>query len=144
MSILQELYDSEINFEIRCFWDAGFQVRLGDETNGFVYESERDSLALTLREAVDVLRDRAVACYPESQFARERDVAKKQAYLGKNYHSFMVRVPESFYAGLKKLAERENTSLNYLVNIAVQQTIDAVQQATDRNNPHPSMQKKEG
>jgi hypothetical protein len=30
MSILQRLYDSEINFEVSGFCDAGFDVRLGD------------------------------------------------------------------------------------------------------------------
>jgi hypothetical protein len=27
-SIFQRLYDAEINFEISCFWDDGFLVRL--------------------------------------------------------------------------------------------------------------------
>jgi hypothetical protein len=27
VSIFQRLYDSEINFEVSCFWDAGFDVR---------------------------------------------------------------------------------------------------------------------
>jgi hypothetical protein len=36
VSILQRLYDSEINFEVSCFWDAGFDVRLGDAVNGFL------------------------------------------------------------------------------------------------------------
>ena len=34
MSILQRLYDSEINFEVSGFYDAGFDVRLGDHLNG--------------------------------------------------------------------------------------------------------------
>jgi len=34
--ILQDLYDSEINFSISSFWDAGFEVKLGDDLNGFV------------------------------------------------------------------------------------------------------------
>jgi len=32
------LYDSEINFEISCFWDAGFNWKLGDSVNGYVAE----------------------------------------------------------------------------------------------------------
>jgi hypothetical protein len=35
MSIIQDLYDNEINFIIEAFWDAGFEVRLGDAKNGF-------------------------------------------------------------------------------------------------------------
>jgi hypothetical protein len=35
MSVIQDLYDSEINFIVEAFWDAGFEVRLGDAKNGF-------------------------------------------------------------------------------------------------------------
>jgi hypothetical protein len=34
-SIFQQLYDAEINFEISCFYDDGFVVRLGDRMNGY-------------------------------------------------------------------------------------------------------------
>jgi hypothetical protein len=40
MSILQRLYDSEINFEVARFYDAGFDVRLGDHLNGFVVKDK--------------------------------------------------------------------------------------------------------
>ena len=33
MSILQRLYDSEIDVWVTSFWDDGFYVRLGDEMN---------------------------------------------------------------------------------------------------------------
>jgi hypothetical protein len=36
VSIFQRLYDSEINFEVSCFWDAEFDVRLSDAVNGFL------------------------------------------------------------------------------------------------------------
>lgn len=39
MSVLQDLYSSEINFTISTFWDEGFDVSLGDRINGFVAES---------------------------------------------------------------------------------------------------------
>jgi hypothetical protein len=35
MSIMQRLYDSEINATMSSFWDDGFYVKLGDEMNGF-------------------------------------------------------------------------------------------------------------
>ena len=38
MSGMQRLYDSEINFVIEAFSDAGFYVTLGDEWNGFQTE----------------------------------------------------------------------------------------------------------
>jgi hypothetical protein len=34
-SIFQQLYDAEINFEISCFYEDGFLVRLGDRMNGY-------------------------------------------------------------------------------------------------------------
>jgi hypothetical protein len=36
MSIMQRLYDSEINAVMSSFYDDGFYVKLGDEMNGFV------------------------------------------------------------------------------------------------------------
>ena len=35
---LQELYEKEINFEISCFYDNAFEVRLGDPQNGYTWE----------------------------------------------------------------------------------------------------------
>jgi len=35
MSIFQQIYDCEINFEISCFWDGGFTIKLGDKSNGY-------------------------------------------------------------------------------------------------------------
>jgi hypothetical protein len=35
---LQRLYDSEINFELSCFWDGGFIWKLGDSANGYAAE----------------------------------------------------------------------------------------------------------
>jgi hypothetical protein len=45
MSILQRLYDSEINFEVSAFYDAGFDVRLGDHLNGFLVKNKVDTWA---------------------------------------------------------------------------------------------------
>jgi hypothetical protein len=36
MTIFQQLYDNEINFSLNTFWDAGFEVKLGDRMNGFI------------------------------------------------------------------------------------------------------------
>jgi hypothetical protein len=43
MSILQRLYDSEINVWITSFWDDGFYARLGDEMNGYRAEGRCDT-----------------------------------------------------------------------------------------------------
>lgn len=65
MDELQALYDSEINFEISTFWDAGFKWKLGDESNGFEAEGE----ARTMREAVEELVSAARIKFPNSAFA---------------------------------------------------------------------------
>jgi hypothetical protein len=38
MSIMQDLYHSEINVSVSWFWDGGIEVKLGDPLNGFVAE----------------------------------------------------------------------------------------------------------
>jgi hypothetical protein len=67
MSILQRLYDSEINFEVSAFYDAGFDVRLGDALNGFLAEGK----VKTWAEAEAWLRDQAMAHFPDSKFAQD-------------------------------------------------------------------------
>jgi hypothetical protein len=64
--ILQDLYDSEINFTIVTFWDAGFEVKLGDQLNGFAATGWVNNFS----EAVEWLRLRTIAEYPESVFAK--------------------------------------------------------------------------
>jgi hypothetical protein len=65
MSIFQRLYDSEINFEVSSFYDAGFDVRLGDHLNGFIAQGE----VATWTEAETWLRDQAL---PSFQTANSR------------------------------------------------------------------------
>ena len=67
MEILQKLYDSEINFEIFTFWDAGFDWKLGDEMNGF----KDGGCCDTLETAVIALAIAAVKHFPDSTFAKE-------------------------------------------------------------------------
>jgi hypothetical protein len=64
--ILQDLYDSEINFSIVSFWDNGFEVKLGDDMNGFVASGNAQEFA----NAVEWLKVRAIEKYPESTFAK--------------------------------------------------------------------------
>ncbi|KKM20979.1 hypothetical protein LCGC14_1640020 [marine sediment metagenome] len=67
MDTLQKLYDSEINFEISTFWDAGFEWQLGDEMNGWKAEGTADSL----EEAAKDLAIAARKHFPDSTFAKE-------------------------------------------------------------------------
>lgn len=62
--IPQRLYDSEINFSISCFWDGGFDVKLGDGHNGFVAETTVN----TYDEALQWLDQEARKQYPDSQY----------------------------------------------------------------------------
>jgi hypothetical protein len=66
VSIFQRLYDSEINFEVSCFWDGEFDVRLGDAINGFVAQDK----VPTWEEVAPWLRAQALFHYPHSGFAK--------------------------------------------------------------------------
>jgi hypothetical protein len=65
--IFQRLYDSEINFSISCFWDGGFEVKLGDELNGFAAEARLERWD----EIEPWLHAEALRHYPQSVFASE-------------------------------------------------------------------------
>lgn len=69
-SVIQELYDSEINVVIASFWDEGFHVRLGDRLNGFRAEARLADWPAVERW----LTEAAIAHYPESAFAKRRVV----------------------------------------------------------------------
>jgi hypothetical protein len=63
-TILNDLYDSEINASISWIWDGGFHVTLG--------APQIEACALpTIRDAVQWLRDRACEHFPDSDFARK-------------------------------------------------------------------------
>ena len=66
-SLLEDLHDSEINGEIRWFFDRGGGQRFGDPWNGF--RAETDGL-LALGEAAEWLRSKAIELYPNSEFAK--------------------------------------------------------------------------
>lgn len=66
MSIMQDLYHSEINASISWLWDGGFDVKLGDEMNGFVAEGS----VRYWGQVEPWLRDKAIEHFPESLFAR--------------------------------------------------------------------------
>jgi hypothetical protein len=66
--VIQDLHDSEINGEVRWFYDGGWRVRLGDPSNG--YDAEGDGVS-SLARAVELLRIMAVKHYPDSVFAKK-------------------------------------------------------------------------
>lgn len=64
--LLQEIYESEINFYIETFWDGGMDVRLGDSLNGFKEIETFD----TFNEAVEFLVDSVIKHFPHSDFVK--------------------------------------------------------------------------
>lgn len=66
-SILERIYESEINFELTTFWSGGFTWKLGDSINGYHADGNAD----TLSDAVLQLAAAAGRHFPDSVFARE-------------------------------------------------------------------------
>ena len=66
MSIFQDLYDSEINFKISTFLDNGFEVKLGDEMNGYCAEATFSRFG----EIESWLKEKAIENFGDSLFAR--------------------------------------------------------------------------
>jgi hypothetical protein len=68
LNTLQQLYDSEINFELRSHWSTGFEWKLGDHLNGYPARGHADSV----EGAVDALAKAACEHFPTSTFAKNR------------------------------------------------------------------------
>lgn len=51
---MEDLYIHETNFRISCFWDGGFDVVIGDDMNGYIWEDS----ANTLFEAIMLLKNK--------------------------------------------------------------------------------------
>jgi hypothetical protein len=64
-AVINDLYASEINASISWIWGGGFYAVLGDP-------KQAEGWALpNIAEAVEWLRERACAHYPDSAFARK-------------------------------------------------------------------------
>lgn len=70
MNIINELKRigaSEINFSISYFYDGCWQVRLGDDLNGFIYESSFGSF----ERAINKLIFEIIKKYPNSDYIKQ-------------------------------------------------------------------------
>jgi hypothetical protein len=79
---LQKIYDSEINVRIGWFWDAGINIRLGDEMNGFEAEEtvrSTDEIAPWLQEAI-------AHFYPDSTYAASLSPEVRERGAGRLFH----------------------------------------------------------
>ena len=65
--VLTDLYDSAINVDISWMWDGGIDVKLGDAMTGY----EAEGTVYSASEIAEWLRENAVRCYPDSEFARK-------------------------------------------------------------------------
>lgn len=65
--VMKALYSSEINCGLSSFWDGGFKVWLGDETNG-IKEYSNGYYPEEFDEAAQWLHDAAVKHYPHSAY----------------------------------------------------------------------------
>ena len=54
------LYDSEINFQISCFWDAQIDWKLGDAMNGYPAQGKAETVA----KAIEALKEAPVYHFP--------------------------------------------------------------------------------
>jgi hypothetical protein len=66
MSIMQRLFESDINFVIYSFGDRGFRVYLGDKKNGYRANGE----CRTWTDVERWLDAQARIHFPDSDFAR--------------------------------------------------------------------------
>jgi hypothetical protein len=66
-AIIDALYESEINCSVETFWDGGLTVKLGDDVNGFVAETE----CKTSFEAAQFLDRSAREHFPTSSYAQK-------------------------------------------------------------------------
>ena len=65
MNVFERLYVSEINFQISTFYDAGYEVKLGDEMNGFKAETQ----VSTWKEVETWLDTESRRHFPKSVYA---------------------------------------------------------------------------
>lgn len=70
MNIINELKrigKNEINFSISYFYDDCWQIRLGDDLNGFTYEASFGSI----ERAINKLIQEVIKQYPNSNYIKE-------------------------------------------------------------------------
>jgi len=61
---LQKIQDSEINFVINCFWDAGFSMAIGDDMNGYIWNESFEDL----KTGIKVMIKKVKELYPKSYY----------------------------------------------------------------------------
>jgi hypothetical protein len=65
-TLVKALHGSEINGEIAWYYDNVWTVKIGDARNGY----QAQATVLSLIEAANWLRHKAIELYPNSEFAK--------------------------------------------------------------------------
>lgn len=68
ISVLEDMYMSELNFTLSTFWDSGYTVELGDELNGF---KEKSEMLCSFKEVACELIRMIKKHFPESDFSKK-------------------------------------------------------------------------
>lgn len=66
LQAMQYLYEHEINCSISSFWDGGWEVKIGDDMNGFKSSSQFDNAELEL--VADWLISETYKVYPDIEW----------------------------------------------------------------------------
>ena len=69
-TVMRDLYNSEINCSVSCFWDGGWTVKIGDFINGFQAEATIDNSDFWGLEAARWLDTKARQLYPGSDYVK--------------------------------------------------------------------------
>lgn len=84
--LFEALYKSEINLHISWFWDAGFDVKIGDEMNGYLASFS----SYDLFEIEKWIEQKAKELFPDSKFSKtykmeiKGGIQKKQHFKNRN------------------------------------------------------------
>lgn len=72
--VIERLYDSDINARIEWFWDAGYNISLRDDRNGFVGLNDAPKVDdYDIAETISALAWQARQIYPDSEFSKWYD-----------------------------------------------------------------------
>ena len=67
MSVLQDIYDSEVDIYIATFWDGGYEVKIGNFQGGWVAEGKVDRFGMVEAWFIEQM----FKYYPHSSFVHQ-------------------------------------------------------------------------
>jgi len=89
-NLFKQLYESEINLQFGWFWDAGFDIKIGNDMSGYVAEFN----SYNLDECEEWIVDKVIELYPNSKFAKEYNGNQNSVMtiieISKEYHDRIV------------------------------------------------------